>query len=254
MNVFGVANHSPDFVLVHLVKKKKVSESDIAFVSSSTRLPRKSNIKYFIFLGDLALRRNLARLPKLKNSVGIVCAPPIKLNDYSGIIPLDFEESDSPHIEAFVLKENLKLKDLYKMKGSPVFEPVDYAMVVQDKVESFTGILTPFMTFIYTMPSSTHQKPIKELACRWLVQGGSKPSLEKALAKLTLGVHMTDKQKERFLGLLFSESALAYKEALQEAKQHSIDSMEFREIADKHAVSAYEMRYMISVVKTALGL
>lgn len=251
MTVFGIANHSPDFVLLYLVKKQKVPESDISFVAPNTKLSKKSKSKYFIFLSASALRRNLSKVNKI-DAIGLVCAPPMKLNDFAGVIPLDFEESDSPHIEGFNLsKLKITAKKLRSIGQDVKHSPVDYALVVQEKVESFTGILTPFMTFVYTMPSSTHQKPVKELACNWLVGGGTVAQLESDFAKMTRGVHMTDKQKDRFLTLVTSEPALAYQKALQEAKKYSIDSIEFRNVADKHAVSAYEMRYMISVVNAS---
>lgn len=249
MIIFGAANHSPDFILVYLKKKLRVKEDRILFVSSETRLSNKKNpFSFYVFLNTKALRRNLKVVNKM-DSKGIVCAPPIELNNFKNLIPLDFEESESPHLEAFLL-DSINRKLLRQKKHAEVtYSPIDYPMVVQDKVESFTGILTSFMTFVYTMPSSSHQKPVKELACKWLVDGGTLEELEERLASLTKDVYLTDKQKARFLSLLGSESALAYKNALQEAKQYSIDSIDFRNIADKHSVSAYEMRYMISVVK-----
>lgn len=251
MKVFGVANHSPDFVLLYLQKRLKIPEEEIAIVSSTAKLPkRRTPYSYYIFLSSKAVRRNMASINRIEDCTAIVCAPPIELNGFKGLIPLDFSESDSPHMEGFLL-DKIRPKRL-KQKGDGVsYEPIDYAIVVQEKVESFTGILTSFMTFVYTMPSSTHQKPVKELACHWLVRGGDEPTLERELAQLTKSVHLTEKQKVRFMTLLTSESASAYKEALQEAKQYSIDSIEFRNVADKHSVSAYEMRYMLSVVKAS---
>jgi len=249
MLVLGSANHSPDFILVYLKKKLKAEENRIALIASETRIVNKRKpFDFYIFLNPKALRRNLKIVNKL-DSVGIVCGPPIELNNFENLMPLDHEESDSPHLEAFLL-DTIDRNSFKPKQSQPiVYRSIDYAMVVQDKVESFTGILTSFMTFVYTMPSSSHQKPVKELACKWLVSGASLEQLEKKLQELTKDVYLTDKQKARFLSLLSSESALAYKDALQEAKQYSIDSIDFRNIADKHSVSAYEMRYMLSVVK-----
>lgn len=246
MNIFGCANHSPDYLLVRLVGSG-VEESDIAFISNAI-LKAKRKYKVYIFLSALDLRRNLKLLRKFPNCIGIVCAPPIHLNDFTGITPLDYAESDNPHLEAFLLSK-LSL-DLSAPSQEVKFRPTDYAKIVQDKVESFSGVLMPFMTFVYTMPSSTHQKPVKELACKWWVGGQSVKELEKSLAALVKTVPMNDKQRQRFLTIVTSQTGLLYQEALQEAKQFSIDSLEFRAVADRRTVSAYEMRYMISVVNS----
>jgi hypothetical protein len=131
------------------------------------------------------------------------------------------------------------------------FSRKKYAEVVQEKIESFTGILTQFMTFIYTMPSATHQKPVKELACTWWASKQDTDELRNRLSSLVKTVPLSDKQQKRFLDLVLSPSALIYKEALQEAKVlESYNSAEFTNIAAKYAVSAYEMRYVLAIGKT----
>ncbi len=253
MRVFGSANHSPDFLIRYLYRKLNVPLDSILIVSSGDTLARKTNNTHFIFLGSAALRRNLDTVNsrKYNGKVGIVCASPLHLHEFDAVLPLDYSESDNPHLDAFELGPIARRA--FNMADVKVrYEKRDYTDVVQAKVESFTGILTQFMTFVYTTPSATHQKPIKELACTWLVSGEDHKVLVDRLETLIKTVPLTDKQQAKFLSLMTSADAGTYGVALQEAKEcESVDSTEFKAVASKYAVSAYEMRYILSVASTA---
>lgn len=249
MRVLGCAYHSPDFVTVSIVKKKKYKASDILFVGPGVDLPAKTNKTVFIFLRKMSLRRNLDRVNsnKYKGKLGIVFDSPLALFDFVGLVPADFVESPDFHLDAFEL-HSLNL-DLVKGEDTPVtYCKQNYEEVVQAKVESFTGILTQFMTFVYTTPRATHQKHIKELACSWWSSDQTVPMLESRLEETAKGSPLSDKQKKRFMDLTTSESALTYKKALAVVKKlPSNDCEEFTQAASDFGVSAYELRYILAI-------
>lgn len=250
MTVYGLANHAPDFMLLYL--SKYCNADNVVIVDADTVIQQSA--PYFLFLDTKALRRNLDRVNEL-DAIGIVCDSTLKLKNFEGIYLVDAVEAENYHIDAFQLrylkKKKKRRKSVLSVKQNRdiVYAPYNYALSVQEKVESFTGILTPFMTFVYTMPSSTHQKPVKELACSWLVNGESRERLMERANDMMKTVPMTEKQQTRFYALLFSEAADVYHSALQEAKHIPLDALEFKDVASKYGVSAYEMRYMLSVVK-----
>jgi len=251
MRVLGLANHSPDFISILLKKHFNVSPADVRFVGPSDILNKSSSKKFFVFLSSRALRINQATINsnKYRTKTGFVCDSPIALYDLDGIVPLDYFESENLHLDAFEITE--VNKDRVNGPDTTIGHTrKKYAEVVQAKIESFTGILTQYMTFIYTMPSSSHQKPIKELACTWWASDETEDTLSERLASLVKGVPLSEKQQKRFFDLLLSPSALIYKAALSEVKDlESYDGEEFTSIAAKYGVSAYEMRYILSIRK-----
>lgn len=253
MRVLGCTYHTPDFVSLFLHKKLKVPESDILFVGPGDNLPSRTNKSHIIFLRRLSLRRNIdvVNSSAYNGKTGVVFDDPLSLYDFEGVIPLDYSESINPHLDAFEL-DSIDRKLLKGEDVSVVFSPKKYVDTVQSKVESFTGILTQFMTFVYTTPRSSHQTPIKELACTWLCSDDDENVLRNKLASLVKGSPLNDRQQKRFLTLVTSPAAKIYKKALSEAKHlESYDCEEFTAIAAKYAVSAYEMRYMLSINSTA---
>lgn len=253
MRVLGCTYHTPDFVSLVLCKKRKVSESDILFVGPGDILPKRTNKTHILFIRRMALRRNLDKVnsPAYRGKIGIIFDSPLALYDFEGIVPIDYHESDNPHLDAFEI-DSIDTSLFDGEETDVAFSPKKYVDVVQSKVESFTGILTQFMTFVYTTPRATHQKHIKELACTWLCSDEDEATLKRRLDNLVKSSPLNERQQKRFLTLVTSPSALTYKQALSEAKNlESYDCEEFTTVAAKYAVSAYEMRYMLSINATA---
>lgn len=248
MLVLGVANHSPDFLLVQLNRKYGVGSSDVLVVNNT--LPKKTRKKYFLFLSVASFQKSLESVNKQNNCTGFVFGSPLDLCAYTGMFPMDFYVSTDLHIDAFVFKE-LDFDLLSKDGEHVAIERLDFTQAVSEKIESFTGILTQFMTFIYTLPSATHQKPYKELACRWWGSSDNEEKLAELCSDIKYIAPISEKQEKKFIQLVTSENALIYKAALKVAKvMNSFDSKEFLELTAKYGVSAYEMRYILSVIQS----
>lgn len=251
MRLIGSAYHSPDYICVQL-KKHGVGPSSFSFLRPGNKLPKKSSKTHFVFLGTHAVRSNLGTLNSKRyvGKIGIVCDSPIELCAFKGIVPLDYSESDDVHVDGFTLDE-LDLKTFEGPDIRVAYEPRDLVQDVVEKVQSFTGILTSLMTFVYTLPSATHQKPVKELACAWLCGTDNENVLKDRIVRLR-ECPMSDKQKQRLLDILLSEPATVYKRALAEARKiDSLDGDDFGRVVSKYEVSAYEMRYILSVHRAA---
>lgn len=256
MRNYGVCNHSPDYMFMWLKKVFGLETKDISIVPEGNMLPVKPSNKkrIYLFLSHKTFRLNLDRVNSkhYTKAVGMLFSNPLVLHSYPEIIPIDFEESSSVHIDAFLLKE----PDKSKMSLEPsstliVRERTDYLAKVLDKVCSFNSLLTPLMTFLYTLPNSTHQKPVKEIICTWLYNGGSYEDLENTLNSRKGELPLSAKHHARIRNILDSETAHKYKQALQVVSVYEDDSkVPYREIVSSFNVSKYEIRYIISVVKS----
>jgi hypothetical protein len=112
-----------------------------------------------------------------------------------------------------------------------------YALVEDLKEGSF---LTPLLTFIYTLPKSTHQTPVKEavVMCVW--------SGKKLLDSLKeRGVSLSDKQFEK-LDAILKDKGQPYREALKFFREkRKIDpKYAIKNLEKLYAVQAYEIAYL----------
>lgn len=240
----GIINHSPDFITHKF--KQLLNLEDRDFVICVGDLPKKRP-KVLIFISVALFRRHLEVLNSAKYVDVIVCvfSDPIKLLSFD-LIPFDYKVSEDIHIDAFVLVK----PTMTKLKDKQVkYERVDFLSQLLDKVQSFDGILTQFMSFIYTMPNATHQKPIKEMVCNWLISNESVADLNNRIAKIRIELKMTDKQVKRLLDIVTSPVADVYKRVLrQTANCKDLYSQEFIKVVTSNKLSAYEIRYIRSVI------
>lgn len=251
MNVIGVANHTPDKIVVGL-RKRGLS---VRILHVGGDLPKRNNkdVTLFLTVGDFRRNMELLNTKAYANSVGILFASPIMLYRFTGIVPLDYKESADVHLEAFEFIQP-DLTSALAREAEPITYDchADYADKVLEKVQSFTGILTPFMTFIYSMPSSTHQKPVKELGCYWLASTESETDLCTRIAEMQAITPLNDKQVKRFTDILTSDNAGVYRTALAAThKFEDLDSRDFITTVSDHGVSAYEIRYIRSILRQA---
>lgn len=250
MRLFGCVNTAPDLLGLYLIKTFKVSSSDIMFVHSDGTLLQRSTKKYYILLGVQAVKGNLDRInsKKYEGTTGIVCDNTMELHSIKGIIPLDYKEAIDIHVDAFDLAPIGK-KTFNEPDRTVYIQQEDYTDKIVEKVESFKGLLTQFMTFIYTNPSATHQTPLKNLACSWLASAENESELQVKLDTLVREIKLSEPKQKRFMELLTTETALLYKTAIAETLNMDTDSKEFYDIITKYEVSAYEVRYIMAINK-----
>lgn len=112
-----------------------------------------------------------------------------------------------------------------------------------NEVKAQKTILNQLMTFIYTLSSATHQKPVKETICRWIVSKANIERLKKALLA-NKDAPLSVKQLDRIEVILTSDVAELYRTALREGGDTEI-------LAEKYGISAYEMNYIRAVNKAS---
>jgi hypothetical protein len=252
MLLLGSCYHAPDALAVFLKTQLRITPRQIAFVSVGCTLPKKPAAKCLIFLSVAALKNHLTLVNShpYENVVGAVCDSVLALNNITGVTPLDYGMSENFHLDGFVL--SALQTDVLASHGATVsIKDAEFEQVVIEKVQSFKGFLTTFMTFIYTMPNATHQTPLKELACRWLAGVQDVNTLEREFHLLIDDIKLSEQKQTRFLALLSSELALLYKEVLRRVANVEMDSKEFYAIVNEAEVSAYEIRYILAVAKKA---
>lgn len=242
----GVINHSPDFMLSRLRKRLKLRYAECFTVVDE--LPEEK-AKLLVFLNTFSFRNAIPILntPKYDKTICVVHGSPMELHNFN-TTPFDYALSEDIHLDGFVftpfnvnaLTQNITIK----------YAKYDFLKEVLDKVQSFTGILTQLMTFVYTMPKSTHQKPIKELACMWLAHNENEAQLDERITKALNYTPLHDKQIKRLKAILISPNAELYKKAIKATMVvKDMDSDEFVRIVSSFKVSAYEIRYIRSVTK-----
>lgn len=246
--IYGVSNHSPDFVVKALVKSKKVaSASEIGIVPLNSELSENCSYKVVMFLTALDLRKNL-KLLNDKECIAILFANPLRVNELQGVVPLDF--SADPEYPGFGF--NLHSLDLTKI--SKKIEHTEVTKINGNYLSNLISyvqkgsLLNSLMTFIYTLPSSS-QSLVKVAVVKWLYLNKPRSYLDNILDDLGSTI-VTKKCRERLKKILFTEVGTQYQKAFIEYKSMKADGKaNLVKIAKQYGVSDYEMRYILSIVE-----
>lgn len=239
MRVVGYGCHAPDEVMVRLNKEQGVKRKQCLFVAADSLLPvkRPRNIQYVVFFSVRDARRNLRCDASYASTVFIIFDDPITLSGYS-VTPMDFRIGDDVHIDGFKATE---IRTEFPVEDNP-FTRVNFDILTAsvEEVKAQRTILNQLMTFIYTLPRATHQGPIKVLVCNWM---GSRNTLAKLNADIgrMKNSPLNPKQLARLNGILSSETATIYREAMREGGDSAM-------LAHRYGISAYEINYMRAIV------
>lgn len=226
MKVFGCVNHAPDEVAKFICGTLGLNPTDLHFVQKSVNKKRVQ-----LFLDYKIFQRLFRTLPKKSSDmIVVVFGTPFQFASWN-MIPLDYRESEEPHLNAFEYIP-LDRKTLRLPFDKLAYKNVNYLNKIIETVAAFDSLLHGLMSFIYTM-KSPEQKAAKEAACRYLYRGNNLDSLRRDLASLN------DRQVEKMIGLLSSEVA-------QRIQRAFADPISIEDRARKHQVSAYELRYIES--------
>lgn len=226
MKFFSVVYHSPDTVAKWLCDNLGLTPTDFNFTTSTINRKR---VQVFLSYKDFA--RAYRTLPKKGEQIILVFGQPFQFFSWN-IVPLDYQESDEPHLNAF---EYIPLdRKRLSLDQDPIhYENRNYLTKIVETVSAFDSLLHGMMSFIYTMKTA-EQKVAKESACRYLHKGHSLETLRRELNPLN------DKQIERMINMLNSEVAMRIQRAFA-------DNVSIEERAKVHNVSAYELRYIESI-------
>lgn len=261
MHCFGVSNHSPDQAVAFLIAKKVIEDmSELAIVQSGTVLKEnKKPARPILFILSISdFYRNMAVLNSERYAEAqiFVFASPLRIRELDNVIPLDFEVNPATVGLGFLLKKEIDLaiyRTSIKRKEAEEItrKTTEYLTTLTDNVKR-GSLLNPLMTFLYTLPSSTHQTPVKEAVARFLYKGQSFAKLESMLDEIK-GVVITKRIRDRLKEILQSEIGDNYKAAFKayrtqkdEGKTPAISA-----ICKKFGTSDYEMKYLKSVVEAS---
>lgn len=240
MKVLAFGNHAPDEIIL-LLKNAGVPRSAILICSRGDTLPKKNKYEYIFCLSINDLKRQTNLGPSYKDAAFYVFDDPLRLFRF-GLQGADFEPADTIHLDGLVCSKLSTLPpameiDLVNMS---FVGTVDIVAQATEEVKSQKTFLNQFMTFIYSMPSATHQKPIKEIVCKWMASKENVSKLNKRLDSINSTSPMSQKQRARLNELLSSDVTHLYRSALQEPGDED-------DVALKMKVSAYELRYIRAI-------
>lgn len=227
MKAFACVYHSPDEVARFVCDSLNINPTSLNFVGDSVNKKRVQ-----MFLDYKTFQRLHRALPKKPDDmIVIVFGHPIQFHSWN-MTPLDYRESDDPHLNAF---EYLPLdRKVFRVEDKPlVYKREGYLDKIVNMVAAFDSLLHGLMSFIYTM-KTPEQKLAKESACRFLYNGNTLESLRRDLNALN------ERQIEKMISLLSSEVA-------QRIQRAFADKISIEERSNKYQVSAYELRYIESI-------
>lgn len=231
MIAYGFAHTAPDKVLVHL-RKLGTPRSAIALVASPAKFEQRKHVVFSDVFTFEAHRKSIT-----DKTICYVCDDPISLSMYN-VIPVDYKAAEAFHVDGFNLVE---FKSIPASKQQHItrtkFDVVEAAKKVAREQHTF---LMNFMSFVYTMPSSTHQTPVRQLVCKWLASTETEKQLQTRVASLSKKIKLTDKQVAKLMDLLSGEVVDLYRKALQMEGDED-------DVAMKLKISAYEMRYIRAI-------
>jgi hypothetical protein len=242
MRVLGVANHTPEQVLVWLLKKKIILDiAEVAVIPEDTILRKKTPARTVLFaLSTQSVLRNLLLLnSRPYGDVKVfVFGSALDLSSIKGAVKLDYACSD---LNPVIFTYGDMLLSALKPTAACVatVRRVEFLQKLTDLVK-VGSILNPLMTFIYTLPSATHQTPVKELIAKCMYKGFSVSKLFAQFDELPITV--SDRIRIRIKEILESEAGVNYKAALKTSRTDGIDAA-----VRKHSVSLYELNYLIAI-------
>lgn len=254
MKYYGSCFHSPGQVIAWL-GKQSVELRHIHVVGPDDKLPeRLRNKPIILFLGKPALSRNkkVVESNAYKNKQAIWLSDPITLMSFKNIQPLDYKIGDDL-LEGFVEPKRLSSKAFTYGDTDGQFperQHGDVTKLLVEKVKERGSILNPLMSLIYTLPNSTHQKPVKVGICHWMFYGGQPDTLDTILDIIHSKARLNPKIRERLTAVLLSDNGDRYRKAFQVVvrKLKKKKEIDYDALAADHSISAYDMRYMRSVV------
>lgn len=256
--VFGIANNTPDAAITVLAKGghiKALNAVSILPTGGSLKIKPKHKVIFMLCMSDLMRNLSYVNDKSYSGYIFFVFAAPTRLAGMHGITPVDYAPDPAHRAHGFLLRP-LKVASMTAalsigLKSKP--------MVVQRKDEDFVvtlvdrvikgSLLNPLMTFLYTLPSATHQTPLKVKVAQWLYDSKSVPDLFKSFDALKQ-VQLTQRHKDKFAAILDSDIGRNFQAFFKDyrvAKKLN-PTLNIDALCKKHSVDPYEVRYLLSVL------
>lgn len=251
MFAFGVSNTDPNTVLRKMIEKKFATNKEVSILPVGTSISTKKKYPYKVLfiltLDDFLKNKGALQAPTLNGVFVVVFASALKLAELN-VIPLDYAPNPAYPGYGFLLKP-INLQPMRGVHTECVVHRKDGKYL--DNLISYVrkgSLLTPLMTFIYTLPSKAQTK-VKLAVAKWLFLSKKESELAKILSKVE-GMTLTDRVKAKLSDILINDTGRAFQAAFAEYRAAKGDgAANIAKIAKTHGVSDYEMRYIISVIK-----
>lgn len=217
MPVIAVTKQSPEQVLGWL--KKKGEADRVTFVPLGGVLdPAKKYRKHVFVVGEREYSRNAVAIRDMPDHIVFV-----------------FGHSET--LRRYGLEVDLSLDQMTPQKGK--LQPVGHYLDDLKKRAIDGSLFYSLMTYIYTLPSKTHQKPLTSTICRWIFKGG-RTSIDKDIESLP--IKMTAMQKHTLMKILAKPVAERLCMAFRDLDSGVCETV--GEAVVKHNVQVFEIGYI----------
>lgn len=242
----GVSNHSPEVVLKFLASAG-FEQKDVSVVPVGTKLAKNSKrCIFFLCIDDFYA--NLSWMKKTlveKEVLVLVLASPIRLQELDGCTPLDFVVSpESLAAFRFTPLNKAKLSRALKAHTLPKRKSSEYLITLMTTVRE-GSLLSPLMTFIYTLSGAAQQNPVKEAVATYFVDYKTKEWLQDKVKSVLSVKKLTD-----LWLILESEPAVKIRQVCQAIKKHKGDKTpNIASLCKPLGVQTYEVTYLRATLK-----
>lgn len=240
MKVLAFGNHAPDEI-IQMLKNAGYSRSSIHICERRGTLPKRNRHEHIIFLSFNDFKRQNVG-PSYDAATFYVFDDPLRLFKV-GLAGADFERSEALYLDGLTLSKLGSLPQPQEIEIDEIVSQEDLLELALEEVKAQKTFLNQFMSYIYLLPSGTHQKPIREAVFRWMVTKEPVSKLSKRLDAIGNTSPLNEKQKTRLFALVSSEVIDLYRLALRQ------DEGTEDEMAMQMNISSYELRYIRAVLK-----
>ena len=249
MYCFGVSNHNPMQVIDFLIQAKRIdNREDVMILEAGSKAQAFIKESAVLVLEARDFHRNLKTFNSeaYKNTAVVVFASCLRIRELEGCTPLDTESESAGVVMPALALSRPSLRAGFKTPRQDIRRrDLAYLDSMVDSVKR-GSLLNPLMSLIYSLPSSTHQTPVKEACVRMLYNGLSFEDTIQTLSKAHY-VDLSPRVTERLRVLLTGDIGKAYVAFFKEYRSRDA-AITLESLCDKHSTAPYEVRYILSVV------
>jgi len=238
MQVLAFGNHAPDEIM-QMLKNAGFPRSSILICERRGTLAKRNRYEHIFFLSYNDLKRQVVG-PSYDNATFYVFDDPLRLFKV-GLNGADFGRSESLYLDGLTLFKLSELSKPEKIGLQEVEQQADLLEQALNEVKAQKTFLNQFMTYIYLLPSATHQKPIREVVFLWMNTKEPLAKLNKRLDAIASTSPLSEKQRTRLIGIVSSEVTELYRLALRQDGDED-------DVAKELMVSSYELRYIRAIL------
>lgn len=246
MYLFGLANTIPEHLMNWLVLKHIVQDhSEVAVLPMDSRLEcKRPKRKFILGLSGDSIQRNLHVLnsKSFSDVTVFLFGAAIELSEFSSLVPLDYEKTELSPVKFEEITLSVSRYRAGQRPAICVKQKIDYLKLLSDRIK-VGSLLNPLMTFLYTLPSSTHQTPVKNIVALYLYHCLSDSKLDQMLSNLD--VPITSRMRTRLYEILESDAGCNYREAFK-----SYGRLGLEKTCQQNSVNSYEISYIVSVAES----